>query len=225
MSNFFEKAIYATTQRHDESNDSFISRMEGFFTELIARKTILEEIQAYVLLRQSTLTSEDKKKILLEHGGKLTYPPAVKSLRLIGSKFFHEFQTGKASTKTKVYDSLISEEVSHHPDEASEKPDRSCWTSEKSVVSGRPQVETKEARRASGKKEREGDKACWPGLPAAHADCAIRRGTGKQSAHCGTLCRLERIQPLRLPLQLPQPTWRFRQSPFLMSLRSSWTVA
>ena len=75
--------------------------MEGFFTELIARKTILEEIQAYVLLRQSTLTSEHKKKILLEQG-KLTYPPVVKSLRLVGSKFFHEFQTGKASTKTKV---------------------------------------------------------------------------------------------------------------------------
>ena len=37
----FEKAIYATTQRHDESNDSFISRMEGFFTELIARKTTI----------------------------------------------------------------------------------------------------------------------------------------------------------------------------------------
>ena len=96
--------------------------MEGFFTELIARKTILEEIQAYGLLRQSTLTSEDKKKILLEHGGKLTYPPDVKSLRLMGSKFFHEFQTGKASMKTKVYDSLISEKVSHQPDEASEKP-------------------------------------------------------------------------------------------------------
>ena len=32
---YFEKAIYATTQRHDESNDSFISRMESFFTELV----------------------------------------------------------------------------------------------------------------------------------------------------------------------------------------------
>ena len=86
---YFEKAIYATTQRHDESNDSFVSRMESFFTELIARKTTLEEIQAYVLLRQSTLSGEDKKKILLEHGGKLSYPPVVKSLRLMGSKFFH----------------------------------------------------------------------------------------------------------------------------------------
>ena len=119
---YFEKAIYATTQRHDESNDSFISRMESFFTELIARKTTLEEIQAYVLLRQSTLPAEDKKKILLEHGGKLSYPPVVKSLRLMGSKFFHEFQTGKASTKTKVYDTMFSEEYGHQADEQHEKP-------------------------------------------------------------------------------------------------------
>ena len=118
---YFEKAIYATTQRHDESNDSFISRMESFFTELIARKTSLEEIQAYVLLRQSTLTPEDKKKILLEHGGKLSYPPVVKSLRLMGSKFFHEFQTGKVSTKTKVYDTMFSEEHGQTNDEPPEK--------------------------------------------------------------------------------------------------------
>eukprot|EP00435_Cladocopium_sp_Y103_P008652 s5213_g2.t1 len=127
---FFERAIYGTTQRNDESNDSFISRMEGYFTELIARKTSLEEIQAYVLLRQSTLPAEDKKKILLEHGGKLSYPPVVKSLRLIGSRFFHEligsrffheFQTGKAATKTKVYDTMITEEQASHGDDGHER--------------------------------------------------------------------------------------------------------
>ena len=118
---FFEKAIYSTTQRHDESNDSYISRMEGYFTELIARKTSLEEIQAYVLLRLSTLPSEDKKKILLEPGGKLSYQPVAKSLRLIGSKFFHEFQTGKASTKTKVYDTMFTEENASTNDDANEK--------------------------------------------------------------------------------------------------------
>ena len=118
---FFEKAIYGTTQRHDESNDSYISRMEGYFTELIARKTSLEEIQAYVLLRQSTLPSEDKKKILLEQGGNLSYQPVVKSLRLIGSRFFHEFQTGKATTKTKVYDTMFTEEHGAPVDDGHEK--------------------------------------------------------------------------------------------------------
>ena len=81
----------------------------------------MEEIQAYVLLRQSTLSGEDKKKILLEHGGKLSYAPVVKSLRLMGSKFFHEFQTGKTATKTKVYDAMVSEEPGHQSEDTQEK--------------------------------------------------------------------------------------------------------
>lgn len=116
---YFEKALYGTTQKHDESNDSFISRMESHFSELIARHTSLEEVQAYVLLRQSAIPPDDKKKILLEHSGQLSYGPVVKSLRLIGSKFFHEFQSGKASTRNKVYDALLAEEPDASPDEPS----------------------------------------------------------------------------------------------------------
>lgn len=101
---FFEKSLYGTIQRADESHDSYLSRMEANFEELIARKTKLEEVQAYVLLRQSTLPPEDKKRILLENSAKLEYKPVVKSFRLLGSKFFNEFQSGKASNKNKVYD-------------------------------------------------------------------------------------------------------------------------
>ena len=100
---FFEKSLYGTIQRSDESHDSYLSRMEANFEELLARETKLEEVQAYVLLRQSTLPPEDKKKILLENN-KLEYKPVVKSFRLLGSKFFNEFQSGKMSNKTKVYD-------------------------------------------------------------------------------------------------------------------------
>ena len=101
---FFEKSLYGTIQRSDESHDSYLARFEANFTELISRETKLEEVQAYVLLRQSTLPPEDKKKILLEHSGTLEYKPVVKSFRLLGSKFFHEFQSGRTSNKTKVYD-------------------------------------------------------------------------------------------------------------------------
>ena len=62
-----------------------------------------------MLLRQSTLPAEDKKRILLEHEGELRYKPVVKSYRLLGSKFFSEFQSGKSSNKTKVYDVNMSE--------------------------------------------------------------------------------------------------------------------
>jgi hypothetical protein len=65
--------------------------MEANFVELIARNTTLEEVQAYVLLRQSTLSADDKKRILLEHGGELKYGPVVKAFRLLGSRFFNEF--------------------------------------------------------------------------------------------------------------------------------------
>ena len=107
---YFEKALYGTVQRPDESHDSFLARMENNFVELISRNTTLEEVQAYVLLRQSTLLADDKKRILLEHQGDLKYKPVVKSFRLLGSKFFNEFQSGKAASKTKVYDVNFTEE-------------------------------------------------------------------------------------------------------------------
>ena len=113
---YFEKALYGITQKSDESNDSYVSRMEAVFTELLARGTSLEEVQAYVLLRQSTLSSEDKKRVLLENP-ELKYAPTVKALRLLGSRF-HEVQTGKPTPKTKVYDTMLAEgndDESHSP--------------------------------------------------------------------------------------------------------------
>jgi len=109
----FERALYGTVQRQDESHDSFLSRMESSFVELLTRGTTLEEVQAYVLLRQSTLPAEDKKRILLEHEGDLRYKPVVKSFRLLGSKFFAEFQSGKSSNKTKVYDVHHTDAMEH----------------------------------------------------------------------------------------------------------------
>ena len=121
----FERALYGTVQRQDESHDSFLSRMESSFVELLTRGTTLEEVQAYVLLRQSTLPADDKKRILLEHEGDLRYKPVVKSFRLLGSKFFAEFQSGKSSNKTKVYDVHHSEAM--EPDHA-ENHDRAYHT-------------------------------------------------------------------------------------------------
>ena len=39
---YFEKALYGTVQRHDESHDSFLARMENNFIELLSRNTTLE---------------------------------------------------------------------------------------------------------------------------------------------------------------------------------------
>ncbi len=101
--------MYGTVQRHDESHDSFLARMENNFVELLSRNTKLEEVQAYVLLHQSTLPADDKKRILLEHESELKYAPVVKSFRLLGSKFFNEIQSGKAQVKSRVYDVNFTE--------------------------------------------------------------------------------------------------------------------
>ena len=106
---YFERALYGTVQRSDESHDSYLARMEVSFMELISRGTKLEEVQAYILLRQSLLPPEDKKKILVEHDGDLKYAQVVKSFRLLGSKFFNDLQGGRSNTKTKVYDVHFTE--------------------------------------------------------------------------------------------------------------------
>ena len=47
---YFEKALYQTIQKLDESNDSYLARHDANFEELLAKSTTLEEVRAYVLL-------------------------------------------------------------------------------------------------------------------------------------------------------------------------------
>ena len=97
---YFEKAIYQTIQRSDESNDSYLARHDVAFEDLAVHKVPMEEIRAYVLLRQSQLSSEDRKRIILENKGELSYETARKALRLLGAKFFQELQGVKSNKKT-----------------------------------------------------------------------------------------------------------------------------
>ena len=103
----FEKAVFRCAQRQDESNDSFLARADILWTELIASKISLEELQAYVVLRGSLLTADDKKRVILESeatkAGTLNMEKVTTSVRMLGSGFFHDF-TGVKKTKGKVYD-------------------------------------------------------------------------------------------------------------------------
>ncbi|OLQ11318.1 hypothetical protein AK812_SmicGene4852 [Symbiodinium microadriaticum] len=85
----FEKAIYNTAQKADETNDSYLARHDVHFEELLAQGTTLEEIRAYILLRQSQLSAEDRKKIVVE--------------------FFSDLQ-GQRATRTKTYDANMIED-------------------------------------------------------------------------------------------------------------------
>eukprot|EP00435_Cladocopium_sp_Y103_P038647 s1426_g10.t1 len=98
----FERALYQVCQKQDESNDSYLARHDAAFEDLLGRKVSMEEVRAYVLLRQSLLPSEDRKKVIMEDGGALSYDKARKQIRLLGSRFFQDLQMG-SSAKTNKY--------------------------------------------------------------------------------------------------------------------------
>ena len=103
-----EKAIYRCTQKNDEAADSFLARADISWTELIAKKVSLEEVQAYVTLRGSRLSPEDKKRVPVEsgaeRGGALEMPKVTAAVRMLGSQFFQEYTSGKREKGLKTYD-------------------------------------------------------------------------------------------------------------------------
>lgn len=67
----------------------------------------LLQLQAYTCLRDSLLSNEDKKRILVEidmhNGGTLTMSRVFQAIRMIGIGFFHDL-LGQKRTKGKTYD-------------------------------------------------------------------------------------------------------------------------
>ena len=103
-----ERALYQCSQKPDESNDSFLARSDIAWSELLAKNLTLKEIQAYIILRGSQLSSEDKKRVLVESGaeanGELTQTRVNQAIRMLGSNFFQDY-VGFRKAKTKTYDS------------------------------------------------------------------------------------------------------------------------
>ena len=98
-----EKALYKCVQKADESADSFLSRCDVVWSDLLIRKVKLEEIQAYILLRGSRLSAEDRKRVIVEAGaeagGLLEMKKVTAAVRMLGSGFFNEL-TGYKRDKT-----------------------------------------------------------------------------------------------------------------------------
>lgn len=101
----FERALFLTTQKPDESNDSYIARHEACFEEILQKDkgVTLEEIRAYVMIRHSQLTGDEKKRIIVDNKGILTYDATRDAMRLLGSRFFQDLQGG-GNKKWKTYD-------------------------------------------------------------------------------------------------------------------------
>eukprot|EP00435_Cladocopium_sp_Y103_P014094 s696_g3.t1 len=122
----FERALYQVVQKQDESHDSYLARHDAAFEDLLGRKVTLEEVRAYILMRQSLLSSDERKKVIMDSQGALTYENARKYIRLLGSRFFQDLQTGTGNrgTKYKTYDvNHVDEEMTlfHEEEEMDEE--------------------------------------------------------------------------------------------------------
>ena len=113
-----ERALYQCSQQSDESHDSYLARADVLWTKLMTQKIGLEDLQAYVTLRGASLTSEDKKRVIIDSDnsleGKLTMVKVSEAIRMLGTSFFQEMTgVSKKGVKAKVYDqaALISEDV------------------------------------------------------------------------------------------------------------------
>ena len=102
----FERAIFGTIQKSDETHSSYIARHEVQYEDLLGLGATLEEMRAYILLRNSGLNPEDKKRVIVDANGNLQYQKVIEAIQLLGSRFFNEVQSGTSRTagRMKTYD-------------------------------------------------------------------------------------------------------------------------
>ena len=111
------RALYKCAQKSDESADSYLARADIMWTELNSKKFQLSGLQAYVTLRGSVLSAEDKKRVLLDadaaNNGQLTVSKVSAAIRMLGAGFFQEMTTGRHINKAKIYDqsTLMAEDM------------------------------------------------------------------------------------------------------------------
>jgi hypothetical protein len=91
--------LYKCSQKSDESADSYLARADIMWAELNSEKFPLSDPQAYVTLRGSVLSPEDKKRVLVDadvaDAGELTAKRVSSAIRMLGANFFQEMTSGK----------------------------------------------------------------------------------------------------------------------------------
>eukprot|EP00435_Cladocopium_sp_Y103_P013144 s1206_g3.t1 len=118
-----ERALFQCNQQGDESHDSYLARADVLWTKLKAQELKIEDLQAYITLRGAQLSSEDKKRIILDSDnsldGKLTISRVQEAVRMLGTSFFHEMTgQGRKAAKAKVYDqqAMVADDIDHDPE-------------------------------------------------------------------------------------------------------------
>lgn len=94
----FKKALYKTIQKNDESTQSFVNRLD-LAVEEVGADTTLKTVVAFALLKQSSLTREDKKKILTMTGGNFDKDSIANAMRSLSTSVL----SGSGTEKKRVY--------------------------------------------------------------------------------------------------------------------------
>lgn len=95
----FERAIYKTVQKADESTQSYVNRLRVAFDE-VGHDTTLKSVIAFVLLKQSSLSNEDKKKVLTMTSGVLETTAVEGAMRSLSTSVLN---TAGTTEKKKIY--------------------------------------------------------------------------------------------------------------------------
>eukprot|EP00435_Cladocopium_sp_Y103_P074396 s151_g48.t1 len=94
----FEKVMYKVMQKSDEATHSYTLRLQSAFHDLGSKVTV-SEMHAFILLRQSCLSNEDKKRVLSMTGGELSLDKVERAMRNLSTKVLF----GAGDVKKKVY--------------------------------------------------------------------------------------------------------------------------
>ena len=116
----FDKAIYRTLQKNDESTMSFMNRLGVAFHEL-GDKITIKELQAFILLRQSSLTSEDKRKVITLTGGTLEIQKVEQAMRTLSTKILSSAGEIKKKTYPANYVDDDEEDINLTEEDADEE--------------------------------------------------------------------------------------------------------
>eukprot|EP00435_Cladocopium_sp_Y103_P061152 s1573_g22.t1 len=101
----FERALYKIVQKPDESTMSYTNRLNVAFDDL-GSDVKVKDVKAFILLRQSCMTSDDKKKVLTMTSGKMDTKLIDQAMRSLATRVL----TGGNEPKKKVYPVNFTEE-------------------------------------------------------------------------------------------------------------------
>ena len=103
-----EKALFTVVQKPDETTTSCVNRLAVAFHEM-GETVTLKEIKAFIMLCQSALTSEYKRKVITISGGTLDSGRVEQAMRTLSTKIL---TTGMENRK-KIYSVNFTETEDH----------------------------------------------------------------------------------------------------------------